>query len=47
MKESFKNKLANCTWAGYVENVGDEKLANGADAQKKEWKWRRGRPQLR
>ena len=47
MKERFKKKLMNCTWAGNVENMGDEKLANSADAQKEDGKWRRRRPKLR
>ena len=38
VKESSKKKLVRCTWAGYVEKMGDEKLAKRADAQKMEGK---------
>ena len=47
MKERSKKKLARSTWAGHVEQMGDEKLAKRADAQKVDGKWRRGRPTLR
>ena len=38
MKESFYKKLSRSglTWAGHVERMGDEKLANRGDAQKVE-----------
>jgi len=47
MNERSKEKLARSTWAGHVENMGDEKLAKRADAQNVDGKWRRGRPKLR
>ena len=39
-KERSKKKFARSTWAGHVEKMGDEKLAEGADAPKMEGKWR-------
>ena len=47
VKESSKKQLVRSTWAGHVEEMGDEKLAKRADTQKVEEKWRRGRPKLR
>ena len=47
VKESCKKKFVRSTWAGHLERMGDEKLAKGADAQRMEGKWRRGRPKLR
>ena len=48
VKESFNKKLAmnRLTWAGHEERIGDEKLANRADAQKVEGKRSRGRQTL-
>ena len=42
LKESFNKKLASSrlTWAGYVERMGDKKLAKRAHAQKVEGKRR-------
>ena len=39
--ESSKKKLVRTTWAGHVENMGDDKMATRANAQKVEGKWRR------
>ena len=47
VKESSKKKFVRSTWASHVGAMGYEKLANRADAQKVEGKWRRGRPKLR
>ena len=48
VKESYKKmKMVRSTWASHVEQIGDEKRAKRADAQKLERKWRRGRPKLR
>ena len=46
VKESSKKKLVRSTWAGHVENMGDEKLVKTADTQKVDWKWKRGGPKL-
>ena len=45
VKGSFKKKLVRSrpSWASHVNRMGDEKLTNGADAQKVERKRRRGR----
>ena len=32
MNQSSKKNLVMSTWASYVEKIGDEKLANRADA---------------
>ena len=49
MKESVNKKFARSrlTWAGHVERMGDEKVAQRADAQKMEGERTRGRPKLR
>ena len=45
VEESFKKKLvrSRLKWVGYVERMGDKKLAKRADAQKVGGKWRRGK----
>ena len=40
--ESSKKKLVMSTRASHVGEMGDEKLAKRADAQKVEGNWRRG-----
>ena len=40
VKESSKKKLVRDTRAGHVDKMGNEKLAERADAQKVEGKWR-------
>ena len=45
-EESSKKKLVRSTWTGYMDKMGDEKLAKRADAQESRRKWRRGRLKL-
>ena len=40
VKESFKKKFVSRTWAGFVEKMVEEKLANRAGSQKVEGKRR-------
>ena len=52
VKGSFKKKLvrnlvrSRLKWGGFVERIGEEKLAQRSDAQKVEGKRRRGRPRM-
>ena len=47
MKECSRKKFVGSTWAGHVEQMGDEKLVKRADAPKVEVNWKQGRPKLR